>query len=63
MNKILSLVFIALLTSISVSGQSNPPTETAMSRFLRYIKIDTQAAEEAGKVPSTDKQLVLARLL
>ncbi len=63
MNKILSLVFIALLTSIAVSGQSNPPTETAMSRFLRYIKIDTQAAEEAGKVPSTDKQLVLARLL
>ncbi len=34
-----------------------------MDRFLRYVKIDTQSAEEAGKFPSTDKQLVLARLL
>lgn len=34
-----------------------------MDRFLRYVKIDTQSAEDAGKVPSTDKQLVLARLL
>ena len=34
-----------------------------MSRFLRYIKIDTQAVEEAGKVPSSDKQWNLARLL
>ncbi len=34
-----------------------------MDRFLRYVKIDTQSAEDAGKYPSTDKQLVLARLL
>src|SRR5918993_5874717 len=34
-----------------------------MDRFLRYFKIDTQAAEDTGKYPSTDKQLVLARLL
>ena len=34
-----------------------------MDRFLRYVKIDTQSAEEAGKFPSTEKQLVLARLL
>ena len=34
-----------------------------MDRFLRYVKIDTQSAEDAGKVPSTDKQLVMARLL
>ena len=34
-----------------------------MDRFLRYIKIDTQSAEDAGKYPSTEKQLVLARLL
>ncbi|MFN2501784.1 MAG: peptidase T [Pyrinomonadaceae bacterium] len=34
-----------------------------MSRFLRYVKIDTQSAEDAGKFPSTEKQLVLARLL
>src|SRR5690606_8555963 len=63
MHKFITLVFIALLSPVLAIGQSNPPTETAMSRFLRYIKIDTQAAEEAGKVPSTDKQLGLARLL
>lgn len=34
-----------------------------MDRFLRYLKIDTQSAEDAGKFPSTEKQLVLARLL
>lgn len=34
-----------------------------MDRFLRYVKIDTQSAEDAGKFPSTEKQLVLARLL
>ena len=34
-----------------------------MDRFLRYVKIDTQSAEEAGKYPSTEKQLVLGRLL
>ncbi len=34
-----------------------------MDRFLRYVKIDTQSAEDADKVPSTEKQLVLARLL
>ncbi|MFH4094864.1 peptidase T, partial [Acinetobacter baumannii] len=34
-----------------------------LDRFLRYVKIDTQSAEDAGKVPSTEKQLVLARLL
>jgi tripeptide aminopeptidase len=34
-----------------------------MDRFLRYVKIDTQSAEDAGKSPSTEKQLVLARLL
>lgn len=34
-----------------------------MDRFLRYVKIDTQSAEDIGKHPSTEKQLVLAKLL
>jgi len=34
-----------------------------MDRFLRYVKIDTQSAEDAEKFPSTEKQLVLSRLL
>lgn len=37
--------------------------ETALDRFLRYARIDTQSAEDAGTFPSTAKQLVLARLL
>ena len=57
------LVLLVLLLSISIGAQTKAPTESAMDRFLRYVKIDTQSAEDAGKVPSTDKQLVLARLL
>jgi tripeptide aminopeptidase len=34
-----------------------------MDRFLRYVKIDTQSAEEQPASPSTKKQLDLARLL
>ncbi len=55
--------FIVLVLSSHAFAQQKPPTESAMDRFLRYIKIDTQSAEEAGKFPSTEKQLVLARLL
>src|SRR5688572_21157729 len=56
-----ALFFFAL--SSSSFAQQKPPTESAMDRFLRYVKIDTQSAEDAGKWPSTEKQLVLARLL
>jgi tripeptide aminopeptidase len=34
-----------------------------MDRFLRYVKIDTQSAEDQAAPPSTKKQLDLARLL
>ncbi len=57
-------LFLILASLASASfAQQKQPTESAMSRFLRYIKIDTQSVEEAGKVPSSEKQLVLARLL
>lgn len=52
-----------MLGVISVSAQTKAPAESVMDRFLRYVKIDTQAVEDAGKVPSSDKQWVLARLL
>ena len=39
------------------------PTETALARFLRYVAIDTQAADDAPSVPSTPGQWDLARLL
>jgi len=58
------LILVALLAFVSPSfAQFKPPSESAMDRFLRYVKIDTQSAEDAGKFPSTAKQLVLAQLL
>ncbi|MEP6789441.1 MAG: hypothetical protein ABJB40_13465, partial [Acidobacteriota bacterium] len=60
--KIFYFVFVLVLFS-TASAQVKPPTETAMSRFLRYVKIDTQSAEDQATVPSTKKQFDLARLL
>jgi tripeptide aminopeptidase len=37
--------------------------DRVLERFLRYVRIDTQAAEEADTYPSTEKQLDLSRLL
>lgn len=34
-----------------------------VERFLKYVSYDTQSAEDAGKIPSTDKQFVLANAL
>lgn len=34
-----------------------------VQRFLEYTTFDTQSAEDTGKTPSTDKQLVFARFL
>ena len=31
--------------------------------FLKYVAFDTQSAEDAGTVPSTEKQFALAKLL
>jgi tripeptide aminopeptidase len=60
-----TLIFVAILflATLSSLAQTKPPSESAMDRFLRYVKIDTQSAEDTGKFPSTEKQLVLARLL
>ncbi len=37
--------------------------ESVKDRFLRYVKIDTESAHHIDKIPSTDKQLDLCRLL
>lgn len=55
---------VCLLLTVSASAQTmKPPRESAMDRFLRYIKIDTQSAEDQQTVPSTKKQFDLANLL
>lgn len=62
--KKISILFVLFLASLTnVSAQLKPPTESAMDRFLRYVKIDTQSAEDQPTVPSTKKQFDLARLL
>jgi tripeptide aminopeptidase len=64
MKSLFSLV-LCLVFAVVAQAQSalKPPAESAMDRFLRYVKIDTQSAEDQTTVPSTRKQLNLANLL
>src|SRR6476620_8389212 len=58
------LAFVLCLVSLGLANaQVKPPTESAMDRFLRYVKIDTQSQEDQPTTPSTRKQLNLANLL
>ena len=57
-------IFIGLLLfSASFAQTVRAPQESVLDRFLRYVKIDTQSAEDQTTVPSTKKQFVLANLL
>jgi tripeptide aminopeptidase len=40
-----------------------PPVESAVDRFLRYVRIDTQSRDDQVVVPSTASQWTLANLL
>ena len=63
--KILNLPGSLGETTEERTGQSKG--ESFMSKvvdyFLKYVAFDTQSAEEAATVPSTEKQFALARLL
>jgi len=61
--KIFYATFIGLLLFTASLAQVKPPQEAVLDRFLRYVKIDTQSAEDQTTVPSTKKQFVLANLL
>ena len=63
MMKIVTTALLTIVFSLSLFAQAKPPTESAMDRFLRYVKIDTQSAEDQNTVPSTKKQFDLANLL
>jgi len=64
MKSILGVVLILTCAGPSAAqGQLKAPAETAMERFLRYVKIDTQSAEDQPAVPSTKRQFDLANLL
>src|SRR3954453_4044380 len=61
--KTITALLIGLTLALSLSAQVKAPSEGVMDRFLRYVKIDTQSAEDQSTVPSTKKQFDLARLL
>lgn len=63
MKKILALFIVLFILIAPALAQLKQPTESAMDRFLRYVKIDTQSAEDQETVPSTKKQFDLAKLL
>jgi len=63
--KSILVLFVVVLLAASVQAQTQlkSPGESVLDRFLRYVKIDTQSAEDQTTVPSTRKQLNLANLL
>jgi tripeptide aminopeptidase len=61
--KLFYAAFIGLLLLSASLAQVKPPQEGVLDRFLRYVKIDTQSAEDQTMVPSTKKQFDLANLL
>jgi tripeptide aminopeptidase len=63
MKQVLGIALIIFALFSSILAQVKPPTESVMDRFLRYVKIDTQSAEDQNTVPSTRKQFDLANLL
>src|SRR5215212_10600031 len=64
MKSILAFVLCLIFVGVgNAQSQLKAPTESAMDRFLRYVKIDTQSQEDQTTTPSTRKQLNLANLL
>jgi len=61
--KFFHAVFIGIVLFSASFAQTNAPQEAVLDRFLRYVKIDTQSAEDQNTVPSTKKQFDLANLL
>lgn len=66
MKRFYTSILALLVCALSVSAQQSSvkaPQQTALERFLRYVKIDTQSQEDQPTVPSTKKQFDLANLL
>ena len=53
MMKLLLASVLCLVVLGAAEAQVKPPTESAMDRFLRYVKIDTQSQEDQTTTPST----------
>ncbi len=64
MKSFLASIFCLIFIGVANAQTAlKPPTEAALDRFLRYVKIDTQSQEDQTTTPSTRKQLTLANLL
>ena len=61
--RFVSMFAVGLFLIVTAQAQVKPPQEQAIDRFLRYVKIDTQSAEDKDTVPSTKKECDLANLL
>ena len=61
--KLIHTFLLSIILLAPAVAQTKVPTESAIDRFLRYVKVDTQSAEDQTTVPSTKKQFDLARLL
>jgi tripeptide aminopeptidase len=53
---------LSLLLSVG-AAQAGAPQETVVSRFLRYVQIDSQSNEHSNTVPTTETQREFARQL
>lgn len=53
---------LGLLLSVG-SAQATPADDTVLSRFLRYVQIDTQSSEHSDTVPTTETQRDFAKQL
>ncbi len=63
--KSLFVLLSLLLPAATTMGQvdENWIKKAAVERLVKYVRIDTQSKEDAGQVPSTQKQFDLARVL
>ena len=57
------LGLISLLIVSTTQAQLKPTREDVVSRFLRYVQINTQSEAGASTIPSTPGQLEFAKML
>jgi tripeptide aminopeptidase len=61
--KAILFLSLNLLLVAPTQAQLRPPREDAVSRFLRYVQINTQSEQGTSTIPSTKNQMQLANLL
>ena len=57
------LGLMSLFIFATTYAQLKPPREDVVSRFIRYVQINTQSVNGASTIPSTPGQLEFAKML